>query len=71
MSVVALNVPEVALNTTVAPPVVMLLLLEFRACTVITWVLVPSAVLVAVAGLIVEVAALAGAVNVTVAVWVI
>ena len=55
MSVTLLNVPPpVLLISTAAPPVVRLLLYRSRACTVINWVLVPLAVIEAVAGLIVE-----------------
>jgi hypothetical protein len=46
--------------STVAPPVVKLLLFTSRAWTVITWLLEPSAVIDAVAGLMVECAASAG-----------
>jgi len=54
--------PAVAEKTTSVgppPPVVRLLLNSSRAWTVITWVSVPLAILVAVAGLMVECAALA------------
>jgi len=54
LSVVELIVPEVAENATVSPPLARLVLLASLACTVSTCVLEPSAVFVAVAGLIVE-----------------
>ena len=49
--------PPVWLISTAGPPVVRLLLFTSRACTVITWVLEPSAVIDAVAGATVECAA--------------
>ena len=58
MSVTPLNVPPpILLTSTVAPPAVRLLLFTSRACTVITWVLDPLAVIDALAGLTVECAA--------------
>jgi hypothetical protein len=61
LSVTPLKVPPPArLITTVAPPVVKLLSFASRAWTVIVWVLEPSAVIDAVAGLMVECAAFAG-----------
>ena len=60
MSVTLPNVPPpLLLISTVAPPVVRLLLFTSRACTVIVWVLEPLAVIDAVAGPMVECAAFA------------
>lgn len=67
MSVVPLSVPPPVLaKMTVWPPAVRALLLMSRACTVMSWVLVPLAVITVVAGLKVEWTALtAPGVNVT------
>ena len=60
MSVTADNDPSVVDKVTDAPPVVILLPLASLSCTVIVVVLMPSAVMVLDAAVIVDVAALAG-----------